>query len=90
MIRFREGVLAVLLVLLFAGSVAAQETIPFDPPRKATVTSANVNLRSGPGQDYPVVGGLNKQGLAGEARARRRNDIPGRAGSRRWSGSGCC
>jgi len=69
MTRFREGVLTVLLALLFTWPVLAQETTPFDPPRKATVTSANVNLRSGPGQDYPVVGGVEAQGLAVEARA---------------------
>ncbi len=70
MTRSREGVLAVLLVLLFAGPIQAQETIPFDPPREATVTTANVNLRSGPGQDYPVVGGITEQGLVVEASAR--------------------
>ncbi len=69
MTRFREGVLAVLLVLLFAWPIPAQETIPFDPSRKATVTAANVNLRSGPGLDYPVVGGVKKQGLVVDARA---------------------
>ena len=69
MTSFREGVLAVLFVLLSAWPVSAQETTLFEPPRKATVTSANVNLRSGPGQDYPVVGGLKKQGQTVEARA---------------------
>lgn len=70
MTRFREGVFAVLLVLLFAWPLPAQETLPFNPPRKATVTTANVNLRSGPGQDYPVVGGIKKPGLAVDAHAR--------------------
>ncbi|MCP3955812.1 MAG: SH3 domain-containing protein, partial [Desulfobacterales bacterium] len=69
MTRFREGVLAVLLVLLCTWIATAQETIPFDPPRKATVTTANVNLRSGPGQDYPIVGGVKNEGLIVDARA---------------------
>jgi len=58
MTRFREGVLAILLVLLFAWPATAQETTPFNPPRKATITTANINLRSGPGTDFPVVGGI--------------------------------
>ena len=69
MTRFREGVLAVLLVLLFAWPIPAQETIFFNPPRKATVTIANTNLRIGPGQDYLVISGIKKQGIAVDALA---------------------
>jgi len=71
MTRFREGVLAILLVLLFAWPAWAQETTPFNPPRKATITTANINLRSGPGTDFPVVGGIKDQGLEVQALARK-------------------
>lgn len=70
MTKFREGVLAVLFTLLFAWPLPAQETIFFNPPRKAIVTTANANLRSGPGQDYLVISGIKKQGLAVDAVAR--------------------
>jgi len=70
MTRLREGVLAILLVLLLPWPVWAQETTPFNPPRKATITTANINLRSGPGNDFPVVGGIKKSGLEVQALAR--------------------
>lgn len=71
MTRFRVGVLAILLVLLLPWPLWAQETTSFNPPRKATITIANVNLRSGPGTDFPVVGGIKKQGLEVQALARK-------------------
>jgi len=71
MTRFREGVLAILLVLLFAWPVWGQQTIPFNPPREATITIANINLRSGPGTDFPIVGGIKESGMAVEALAQK-------------------
>jgi len=71
MTRFREGVLAILFVLLFAWPVWGQQTIPFNPPREATITIANINLRSGPGTDFPIVGGIKESGMAVEALAQK-------------------
>ena len=68
--RFREGLLAVLLVLLFTWPVAAGEATTFFPPKKATVKTSNVNLRSGPGLDNPVMGSIKKKGLEVEVSAR--------------------
>jgi len=81
MTRFREGVLAILLVLLFSWPLWAQETTSFNPPRKATITKANINLRSGPGTDFPVVGGIKQQGLEVQALARKGDWVQIRTGA---------
>lgn len=70
MTRFREGVLAVLLVLLFTWPVPAEEIFTFSTPQKATVTTFDVNLHSGPGVDNPVVGSIQKQGIEVDVNAR--------------------
>ena len=70
MTGIREGVLAVVFALLLTWPVQAVETIYFSTPRKVTVTAFNVNLRSGPGPDNPVVGRIKKRGVVVDAGAR--------------------